>query len=100
MEPLWDEQDHTYNSWGIGAKKNLQRSITITKLNIPPEPPPEYIEPGASGVWQLRSDSVRKSNKRFGVGTVVSGTGVQSVTAYAYTYSENYTYQEPAEAIG
>ena len=92
-DKLWDGHPHTFNSWSVGGKLTLSRSITISKLGSePPEPWPYEILPVGyePGVWLKRSSMKRKEVQKIGCGTYA--TGLYDSLVYHVTYTEQYIY--------
>ncbi|RLD10045.1 MAG: hypothetical protein DRI56_03215 [Chloroflexota bacterium] len=90
-EKLWDGQDYTYNIYGIGQQKTLNRNISVTKLSSPPAEPPEYND-DSPGIWLLRNRTVRRQIKEFGAGGV---SNTQKMRVYFYSFVDQYLYVEP-----
>lgn len=89
---IWDGNAHTYNTWGIGAKRSLSRSISIARLGQEPAVPVPYTD-GSSGKWMLLSRRKNVNKKRIGSGTTVSGA--RSEIVWFAHYNESYMYVEP-----
>ena len=98
VTPIWDQVNYTYSTWGIGAKKTLNRNISIAKLDTPPADPPEYAD-DSQGTWLRLNIRKRTQLKRLGVGTSVAGAPVYQRNLWIVTYSESYIYIVPFQGI-
>jgi hypothetical protein len=99
-EKLWDENDHTYNIWSVGATRRLTRLLVVSKLNIEQVAPPEYTDT-SEGLWLLENRNVTTAVMDVGKYTTVgvSTPSLLNLFLWTTTFMETYLYVVPVTTV-
>uniref|UniRef100_A0A6H1ZEP4 Uncharacterized protein n=1 Tax=viral metagenome TaxID=1070528 RepID=A0A6H1ZEP4_9ZZZZ len=88
-QKIWDGNQHTYNSYIVGAQLRLRRVVSITKASEQARLPREI-----GGNYVLQNESEDNVIEEIGVGSVNTLSGVAKIVRlYTTTYMQEYLYK-------